>query len=193
LSGERARLLTSCASRSRAGDTRPCLRWLAGKDDGNTIIEFALVAPILIVMIVNILDFSQLIWAHMEVDYSAQMGAQAAYKTCSTGTLPAKVNCGSLTTAVTNAIQATSLGTAVTLTSGYPSETYYCVSGTTLQSVGGYSSPPSPFNCSAAGNASVTPGDYIEVDVSFSYAPTFAGLSLASAQTLTGKSVERLK
>jgi hypothetical protein len=165
------------------------------EEDGNVVIEFALVAPILVVLIVNILDFSSLIWDQMEVDYSAQMGAQAAYKTCSAGTLPAKLNsnCPTLTFAVTTAVQATSLGTGVTLTSGYPTETYYCVSGTTLQSVGSYSSPPSPLDCSAAGSASTRPGDYIEVDVSYSYTPTFAGLSLASARTLTGKSMERLK
>jgi Flp pilus assembly protein TadG len=160
--------------------------------DGNVTIEFAIIAPILVVLIMNILDFSRLIWAHMEVDYSAQMGAQAAYKTCSTGTLPAKTNCASLNTAVTTAIQATSLGTSVALAASNPTETYFCVSGTTLQSVGSYSSPPSPFNCSAAGSASTTPGDYIGVAVTYSYAPTFAGLTLATAQTLTASSVERL-
>jgi Flp pilus assembly protein TadG len=179
-------------ARSHAGDTRPRLWPIVAKNDGNVIVEFAFVAPILVVLIMNILDFSRLIWARMEVDYSAQMGAQAAYKTCSTGTLPAKSNCGSLNTVVTSAIQATSLGAGVTLTSGYLTETYYCVSGTTLQSVGSYTSPPSPFDCSAAGNASVKPGDYIEIDVNYAFAPTFEGLSLASAQTLTGKSIERL-
>jgi Flp pilus assembly protein TadG len=165
---------------------------MARNDGGNVTIEFAFVASVLVVMIMNILDFSLLIWAHMEVDYAAQMGAQAAYKTCSTGTLPASTNCTGLSTTVTTAIQATSLGTAVTLASSSPSETYYCVSGTTLQSVGTYSAPPSPFNCSAAGSASTTPGDYIRVSVTYSYAPTFAGLTLATAQTLTGSSVERL-
>jgi Flp pilus assembly protein TadG len=179
-------------TRSRPDNPRRRLWPMAKKDDGNVIIEFAFVAPILGVLIVNILDFSRLIWAHMEVDYSAQMGAQAAYKTCSTVTMPAKTNCASLNTVVTSAIQATSLGTGVTLSSGYPTETYYCVSGTTLQSVATYPSSP-PADCAAYGNASVTPGDYIEVDVAYSFTPTFAGLSLASAQTLTGKSMERLK
>jgi Flp pilus assembly pilin Flp len=165
------------------------------EEDGNVVIEFALVAPILVVLIVNILDFSSLIWDQMEVDYSAQVGAQAAYKECSTRTLPAKLttNCPNLDTKVRTAIQSTSLGTGVSLSSGYPTETYYCVSSTSLQSVGSYSSPPSPFDCSAVGSASTRPGDYIEVDVSYSYTPTFARLSLASAQTLTGKSMERLK
>jgi len=83
------------------------------KAKGNVIIEFAFVAPVLVVLIVNILDFSSLIWDQMEVDYSAQMGAQAAYKTCSTGTMPAKSNCTNLNTQVTTAVQSSSLGTSV--------------------------------------------------------------------------------
>jgi Flp pilus assembly protein TadG len=178
---------------SRPGNRWSRLRQMREKNDGNVIIEFALVAPILVVLIMNILDFSSLIWDKMEVDFSAQMGAQAAYKTCSTGTLPAKnsSNCPNLNAQVTTAIQSTSLGTGVALATGSPSEIYYCVSGTTLQSVATYPSA-SPADCTAYGSASV-PGDYIEVDVTYSYSPTFAGLSLASAQTLTGKSVERLK
>ena len=179
-------------ARNTPVDTLPCLLRTAGRDEGNVTIEFAFVASILVVMIMNILDFSLLIWAHMEVDYAAQMGAQAAYKTCSTRTLPATPNCPGLTTTITTAIQSTTLGTGVLLAAGSPSETYYCVSGTTLQSVGSYSSPPTPFDCSAAGNAGVTPGDYIEVDVTYAYSPIFTGLSLVSAQTLTAKSMQRL-
>jgi Flp pilus assembly protein TadG len=164
---------------------------MAKSADGNVIIEFAFIAPIFIVLIVNILDFSSLIWDQMEVDYSAQMGAQAAHKTCSTGTLPAASNCTNLNIKVTSAIQSTSLGTGVTLATGSPSEIYYCVSGTTLQSVATYPSSP-PADCSAYGSASA-PGDYIKVDVTYSYSPTLNGLSLASAQTLTGTATERLK
>jgi len=120
-------------ARNLPGNTLPWLARMARSDYGNVTIEFAFVASILVVLIMNVLDFSRLIWVHMEVDYSAQIGAQAAYKTCSTGTPPATTNCTGLSTAVTNAIQSTSLGTAVTLASGSPSETYYCVSGTTLQ------------------------------------------------------------
>ena len=109
-------------ARSTPADTLACLLRTPGRDEGNVTIEFAFVASILVVMIMNILDFSLLIWAHMEVDYAAQMGAQAAYKSCSTGTLPATTNCSGLSTTITNAIQATSLGTAVTLASGSPSD-----------------------------------------------------------------------
>jgi hypothetical protein len=157
------------------------------------MIEFALAAPILVTLLLNLFDFSELIWATMQTDYSAQIGAQAALKNCAGGTLPAKTNCASLDSAVTTAIQSTSLGSSVSLATGYPGESYYCVSGTSLQSLGGYSSPPSPFDCSAAGNAGVAPGDYIAVNVNYSYTPTFSGLSLASSQTLTGSAMQRLQ
>jgi Flp pilus assembly protein TadG len=173
---------------------RECARrgWLAC-NAGSSLIEFALVAPILVMLLLNLFDFSSLIWATMQTDYAAQMGAQAALKTCAGGTLPAIGNCAELTTAVTTAIHGTSLGSGVSLTSGYPTETYYCVSGTALQSVGTNSSPPSPFDCSAAGNSAVAPGDYVAVQVNYSYTPVFAGLSLASSQTLTSTGLERIQ
>jgi Flp pilus assembly protein TadG len=160
---------------------------------GNALIEFAFVAPILVMLLLNLFDFSALIWATMQTDYAAQMGAQAALKTCAGGPLPAISYCSGLNTAIANAIQGTSLGSGVSLASGYPSESYYCVSGTALQSVGTYSSPPNPFDCSATGNSAVVPGDYVTVQVSYSYTPTFTGLSLASSQTLTSTALERLQ
>ena len=161
---------------------------------GTAAIEFALVALVLVPVLLNVVDFSFLIWGQMEVDNAAEMGAQAAYTTCSTsGSTPATTNCASLNTVVTTAIQSTSLGNSVSLATGYPSEAYYCTSGTSLQSVGSYSSPPSPFNCSAVGNATATPGDYITIRVNYSYSPLFSGLSLASAQTLTASGTQRLK
>lgn len=176
----------------RRGGAR--LHWLLD-DRGNALIELAFVAPILVVLLLNLFDFSSLIWARMETDYSAQVGAQAALKTCAGRSLPtmSNGNCPNLTTAITTAIQSTSLGTAVSLASGYPTETYYCTSGTTLTSVGTYSSPPSPLDCSSAGNSGVTPGDYIQIQVTYSYTPAFPGLSLASNQTLTGTALERLQ
>ena len=167
------------------------LRCLADKT-GTAIIEFAFATPILVVLVLNLFDFSVLIWSTMQSDYSAQMGAQAAFKICAGGSPPALTNCAGLSSAVTTAAQSTSLGTGVTVASGYPSEEFYCVSGNTLQSIG--TSPPSPYNCSTAtpSNSAATPGDYIVVQVNYSYTPTFSGLSLASAHTLTATAMQRV-
>jgi Flp pilus assembly protein TadG len=169
----------------------PDIRRLAD-NAGTAILEFALAAPILVVLLLNLFDFSVLIWSTMQTDYSAQMGALAAFKLCAGGNPPALTNCTGLSTAVTTAAQSTSLGTGVTVASGYPGEEFYCVSGTTLQSIG--TSPPSPYNCSTATppNASAPPGDYIVVNVNYSYTPTFSGLSLASAHTLTATAMQRV-
>lgn len=168
---------------------------LLSSGDANAAIEFALIGPVLAVMMLNAVDFSFLIWARMQVDNAAEMGAQAAYATCSPGTMPATTNCSTLTSAVTTAVQSTSLGTAVTVASGSPSETYYCtISGDSLQSVG---SPPSsmPADCSGAGSsyAGNVPGDYVTVIVNYTYNPLFGGLSLAPSQTLSSFGIQRLK
>ena len=169
----------------------PLIRWLAN-DAGVAIIEFALAAPILVILLLNLFDFSVLIWSTMQTDYSAQMGAQAAFKTCNGQNPPALTNCVGLAGAVTTAAQSTSLGTGVTLAAGSPGEEFYCVTGTTLQSIG--TSPPNPYDCSTANppNAAASPGDYIVVQVNYSYTPAFSGLSLASAQTLTATAMQRV-
>jgi hypothetical protein len=78
-----------------------------------------------------------------------------------------------LTGAITTAIQSTSLGTAMALASGYPTEGYYCVnSSNVLQSVGSLSAKPS--DCSAAGSSTTSPGDYVQVEVTYAYSPLFA-------------------
>ena len=68
-------------------------------------------------LLLNLFDFSSLIWDRMQTDYAAQMGAQAALKTCAGGALPAMTtgNCFGLN-AITNAIHGTSLGSGVSLT-----------------------------------------------------------------------------
>jgi Flp pilus assembly protein TadG len=172
---------------------RITLRRLARAEAGSAAIEFALVSTILLVLFVNLIDFSFLIWAQMEVETSAQMGAQAAYAACSSAASPATTNCPTLNSVVTTAIQDTSLGTAVALASGSPSESYYCATASGLESMGGYSSPPSPYDCSGAGNASASPGDYMTVSVSYSFAPLFAGVSLAGSRTLTASGMQRLR
>ena len=153
---------------------------------GDASIEFALVAPILVLLLLNSVDLSFLIWAKMEVENAAQMGAQAASVTCSSGPLQATTNCANLNSSVTTAIHGTSLSTGVSQASGSPTANYGCPSGTSLVSVGTYSSPPNPFDCSSIGNPSDNPGDYVSpviVGVTYSYAPVFSGLSVVPSQT----------
>lgn len=147
---------------------------------GTAAIEFAGAATLLVIGLLNAVDFGYYMYRRMEVENAAQVGVQAAWKTCNQSSLlPATQNCQGLDGAITAAIQSTSLGASVQLISGSPTEAYYCVNASNqLQSVGDLSSKPA--DCSAVGNSNTSPGDYIQVQVTCKYAPLF-GLTVMSA------------
>ena len=159
---------------------------------GVAAIEFALFGLFLSVGMLNAADIGIYLYERMEVENATEMGAQAAWKTCPMSQLPATVNCAGLTAAVTAAVHSTSLGTLVSLQSGSPSEGYYCVnSSNALQYMSNVSSKPA--DCTAAGESSLQPGDYIVVQTTFTYAPLFS-ITVASKFTtpITRTSMMRL-
>lgn len=163
---------------------------------GTAAIEFSFFAGLLSLGVLNMTDVSIYIYQRMEVENASQMGAQAAWKTCNPNNnqVPATTNCPGLTTAITNAVQSTSLGTSVSLQSGSPAEGYYCVNSSgALQYVSGVSSKPA--NCTAAGMSSLQPGDYIQITTTFAYAPLFPGITVAGnfATPITKSSMIRLQ
>ena len=122
------------------------------------------------------------------------MGAQAAYEACDTSVLPATTKCTGLSSAVSTAIQSTSLGTAIQLKSGSPAEGYYCLNGSNeLVKVSEVSSKPA--DCSAVGSASVEPGDYIKVETSYTLKPIFPGISVGGMlpSTITASAMMRMQ
>ena len=157
---------------------------------GVAAVEFSIAATLVIVGILNAVDLGLYEYRRMEVENAAQVGAQAAWKACydTSAMLPATTKCAGLNDAITAAIQSTSLGTAVSLTSGYPTEGYYCVNTSgALQSVGSLSSKPA--DCSDAGDLSASPGDYIQVSVSYAYAPLFSNLTVMGASGISSISM----
>jgi Flp pilus assembly protein TadG len=144
---------------------------------GVAAIEFGIFAIFLSLTLANVADVSIYVYQRMQAENATQVAAQAAWKTCDSSKLPATTNCPGLATAIQNAIKSTSLGTSVSLVSGSPSEGYYCVNSlNALQHVSDISSKPA--DCTAAGMPSLQPGDYIQVQTTFSYAPLFPGLSI---------------
>jgi Flp pilus assembly protein TadG len=132
----------------------------------------------------NVVDISIYIYQRMQVENATEMAAQAAWKTCdpSSGYLPATTSCPGLKTALTSAVQSTSLGSRVALQSGSPSEGYYCVNTSgSLQYVSGVSSMPA--TCSSVGMSNLQPADYIRIDTTFSYKPLFPGITVAKSFT----------
>jgi len=153
------------------------IRALRKDNRGLAAIEFALIGGFLSMAVLNVSDICVYALDRLQLDNATEMGAQAAWANCDLNHIPATVKCPNLTSKVTAAIQATSLGTSVTLQSGYPTEGYYCVGTTgTLQLVSDVSTRPA--DCSAAGSASTAPGDFVQIKTSYSYTPIFPGLTI---------------
>lgn len=170
------------------------LRRMARDNQAMATVEFALTAGLIITAMVNAVDVATYYFHRMEVQNATQMGAQAAWQACDTSKLPATTNCPGLSAAVTAGIQASSLGTAVTLQSGYPAEGYYCLNASNaLQYMSSVSSKPA--NCSAAGNAAAQPVDYIRVQTSYVHTPIFGSASVTALlpSPITAMSLMRLE
>jgi Flp pilus assembly protein TadG len=179
---------------AKRGERRRDILGCALERRGSAAIELAIIGPVIGLALLNAVDIGRYFYQKMEVQNAAQSGAQAAWSSCTMAQLPATLNCSGLNAAVTAAVQATSLGTSVTLASGSPSEAYYCVNSSgALVDVATVSNPPS--DCSSVGNSTGTPGDYIVVQVSFAYSPIFPGLSVAGAfpTPTTSTSMMRLR
>ena len=147
---------------------------------GVAAIEFGLFAIFLSLALVNVTDISIYIYQRMQVENATQVAAQAAWKACDTPQLPATINCPGLASAVQSAVHSTSLGTRVSLISGSPSEGYYCVNTLNALQYVSAVDVAKPLDCTAAGTPSLQPGDYIQVQSTFPYAPLFPGLSISS-------------
>jgi Flp pilus assembly protein TadG len=158
---------------------------LGSDQRGASALEFALFAGILGFGLLNTADITIYIYQRMQVENATEMAVQAAWKACdpSQGYLPATTSCPALTTAVTNAVQSTALGNKVSIAAGSPTEGYYCLNSSgELQYVSAVTSNP-PADCSVTGLSGQQPADYIQITTSFSYAPLFPGVTVASAFT----------
>jgi Flp pilus assembly protein TadG len=154
-------------------------RKLARCNRGVAAIEFAVIGSALSVSILNTADVALYFFDRIQVENAAEMAAEAALKACDITHLPATDNCAGLSDAVSAAVESTSLGAQVTLQGGSPSEGYYCINAdNALEYVSDTSSKPS--DCTAAGNPSLRPGDYIEIQASYVYSPLFPGITVAA-------------
>jgi Flp pilus assembly protein TadG len=158
------------------------IRAMSADQSGVAAIEFGIFSVLLALALANVVDVTMYLYQRMQAENATEVAAQAAWKTCDLTKLPLTTDCSTLAasvTAVQNALGSTSLGTAVALVSGSPSVGYYCVnSSNALQYVSDVSSKPA--DCTAAGMPSLQPGDYIQVQTTFTYVPLFPGFSVAS-------------
>ncbi len=159
-------------------------------------IEFALVAGVLCILLMNGIEVARYAYTVMQVQNAAQVGAQAAWKTCDPNKeLPATTKCPALDTAVAAAIKSTTLGDKVTLANA-PVERYYCLNNANaLIPEGGIALGSKPANCSAITGAQAgQPGDYITIGVTYAYQPLFLDFTVGRlfAPTITKTTYMRL-
>jgi Flp pilus assembly protein TadG len=172
---------------------RPSWRRLRRDARGLAAIEFALIASFMAMAVLNVVDISVFLYDRLQVANATQMGVQAAWQACDLNHLPVTTKCPAMSAAVTAAVQSTSLGTDVTLQSGYPTDAYYCVNTSgALQYVSDYATPPD--DCTVAGNSAVAPAEYVQIQTTFTYTPIFTGLSIVSIlpATITSSAWVRL-
>jgi Flp pilus assembly protein TadG len=157
----------------------PRLRKLAREEHGTAAIEFAIVVGVLSYALLNCVDIARYFFLRTALENATQMAAQVGWKTCDSANVPATTNCTGFAAAVTTSLQSSTIGASVTQATGSPSEAYYCVdaSGALVQ-VAAIGSKPA--DCSSAGNATATPGDYIKISTTYAFTPMFPGTMAAS-------------
>jgi Flp pilus assembly protein TadG len=184
---------TNRATRNRALAFLSLARELRGDSRAVAAIEFAIIASVLAVAALNVADISVFLFDRLQVENAAEMGAQAAWANCDLNHIPATTKCAGWTTVVGTAVHSTALASSVSVASGYPSEGYYCVNSSgALQYMSDTSSRPT--DCTAAGVSTNAPGDYVKVQVTYSYSPMFPGITVAGVfpTTITETSWMRL-
>jgi Flp pilus assembly protein TadG len=161
---------------------------------GTATIEFALMASSLLLVMLNGVEIARFHFAKMELQNAVQMASQAVWKLCdSTSKTPTSTNCTNRDTKITTSLQSTSLGTGVSLSSGFPTEGWFCINSTTgaLQSAGS----TKPADCSAYGGTSAqSAGYYVTIQAQYTYAPIFSTVTVGGSlpTTVTAKTVTRL-
>jgi Flp pilus assembly protein TadG len=157
-----------CLRFSPDGRNRPSMRCLRDKS-GVGAIEFAVIAPLLILMLVGMSDLGLGIYANMQVDGAAQYGAQYAL-----------VN-GYDPSAITSAVKTSTDLSPLTVT---PSQFPGCAgsNGVMLQAMSG----------GVCGDGSNS-GTFVRVSVTHSYTTLIPYPGMPSSFTLSSQSTVRLK
>lgn len=167
---------------------RPLPRFL-GNEKGGSAAETAIWLTAIIVPLLSAADVAFYTYRAMQVGLAAQAGVAAVWQSCDSSTKwPAVQRCTGLTSAITTAVQSTTLGTKVTVASGNPVEGYFCVNASgalvqvgTTATTGGTPTPPSPFTCATVIAGSTTkPGDYLRIQTNYTFTATFSAVPVTA-------------
>jgi len=170
-------------------------RSLARDRRGAASIEFGLLATTLVLVMLNGVEIARYWYGKTQLQNAVHMAGQAVWDECEfTSMLPTTTNCPNRNTRMTAGLRSTSLGSAVTLSSGYPTEQWYCVNnGTGALTAAGSTKPA---DCSGyGGTSSQQAGYYIAIQGQYTYSPLFTTITLGNSMptTVTATSMTRLQ
>jgi Flp pilus assembly protein TadG len=157
---------------------------------GTASVEFAFVALLLGVMLINATDLGMYIYTSMEVQNAAQVEVQSLIKNCA-GQSKTPVTksgvCTGYSGYVTTASHSTSLGTNVT--AGTVQEAWYCDSAGVLSSVS------TDMTATPTCSGSAGPYDYVTTTATYTYVSAFAGASVVGllSPTISETAMMRVK
>lgn len=161
----------------------PKLKRLRGDTSGLATIEFAFVSLVMMYTILNGVEVARWSLQRMQVANAVNSATQAVWNACTSTKLPATTKCTDATTGMTAAItaglQSTSLGSDVTLDTGFPSEAYYCLDSDGVLTKVGEVADPKPADCSEVDDDDHAPGDYVMISASYTFTPLFPGMTVA--------------
>src|SRR4051812_47293628 len=147
--------------------TAPAAFALGADRRGVAAVEFALIAPVLLLLVAGLIDGSRLIVQTMQVKAAAQAGADSPRKSGWTA--------AAISTAVTSA---TSISVSPTPA---PAQSTACVSGMTI-------TPSAGPTCAAGG----TPGTFITVAAQAPFAPIMPWPGLSPSTAVAAQAVVRV-
>lgn len=151
-------------------NSRGYLKDLLHQRCGASAAEFALVLPIMTVLLFGAVDVSGLAWAKMQVGAAARAGASYA--------LTYGYNEAGINAAVADA-------TGLTVTAGAPSEIFGCP-----DAAGGIIETAD--DSTPCGDSGETPGTYVTVSASADYSPIFGWPGLPDTVPLTSETKVRI-
>jgi len=168
--------------------------FLAGRKGtaGTAVVEYALIAPMLLVMIVYVIDFGFYIFGRMQVQHAAQAGAQYAVENV------ASYSQGSFVSGIESAVKYDAanpgmFNIAVPTTSP---PTLFCGCPNPMPNATGVKNmtPTTPPNCpSAACTDGTGAGTYVTVSAQGTYATVTPVYGFSSSYTLTATATVRIQ
>ncbi|HWY14624.1 MAG TPA: TadE/TadG family type IV pilus assembly protein [Rhizomicrobium sp.] len=161
------------------GRSRSPLRFFAHNvlrdNRGSPAIEFGLLAPILMLLLLGVVDFGRAYWDQVQVTAAAQAGAGYAVKS------------GFDATSIANAV--TSGGPAAIQASPAPTESCGCPNATS----GITSASGTPPNCTGICASGGSPGTYVTVNSQVSFTTLFPWPGLPRPTPLTSTTTVRIQ